>query len=75
MFGDSDHVVPVLVVPVTVALKSAVCPAERLTEVGDRLTPTVGDNDTVPDAVLVESAALIAVTVTVCAVVMVDGAV
>jgi hypothetical protein len=73
--GEIDHVADVLAEPVIEAVNCWVCAAESVVEVGETLTPTVGDNEIVTDAVLVESAALVAVTVTVCAVVMLDGAV
>jgi hypothetical protein len=72
--GEIDHVTEVLAEPVTNPVNCWACDAESVAEVGETLSPTVGDSDTVPDAVLVESAALVAVTVIICAVVMVDGA-
>ena len=62
--GLSDHVTPVLLLPVTEALNVADAPAPSDTEAGPIVTAT-GVRDTVALAVLVVSAALVAVTVTV----------
>jgi hypothetical protein len=71
--GLMDQVTAVLPVPVTEALKVAVAPAPRATEPGPTVTPT-GCNDTVALAVFVESAALVAITVTVCWLPTINGA-
>ena len=62
--GLSDQVTAVLLVPVTEALKVADADAPSETEAGPIVTAT-GVKDTVALAVLVVSAALVAVTVTV----------
>jgi hypothetical protein len=62
--GLSDHVTPVLLLPVTEALNVADAPAPSDTEDGPIVTAT-GVRDTVALAVLVVSATLVAVTVTV----------
>ena len=72
--GLRDHVTAVLLVPVTEAVKVAEAPMPSDTEAGPTVTPT-GVKDTVALAVLVESATLVAVIVTFCALLMVDGAV
>ena len=64
--------------PVTVGIIVADCPLLSEAEVGDTETETTvagGTNDIDAVAFLVASAALVAVTVTVCAEVMVAGAV
>lgn len=71
--GVSDQVTEVLLVPVTEAVNVADLPAPSDTEAGPTVTAT-GINVTVALAVLVESAALLAVTVTVCWLAMVAGA-
>ena len=71
--GLSDQVTAVLLVPVTEALKVADAEAPSETEVGPIVTAT-GVSDTVALAVLVVSAALVAVTVTVCWLATIDGA-
>jgi hypothetical protein len=63
--GLSDQVTAVLPVPVTEALKLADADAPSDTVAGPMVTAT-GVRDTVAVAVLVVSAALVAVTVTVC---------
>ena len=73
-FGFIDQVTAVLLVPVTEALKVADAPAASATEPGPTVTPT-GCNDTVALAVFVESAALVAITVTVCCEATLAGAV
>ena len=62
--GTSDQVSAVLLVPVTEGLKVADAPAPSDAEAGPIVTAT-GVSDTVALAVLVESAALVAITVTV----------
>ncbi len=71
--GLMDQVTAVLLVPVTEALKVADAPAASDTKPGPTVTPT-GCSDTVALAVFVESAALVAVTVTVCWLPTIDGA-
>jgi hypothetical protein len=72
--GEIDHVTDVLDEPVTKPVNCWVCAAESVVDAGETLTPTVGDNDTVAHATLAESAALMAVTNAVCAVVILEGA-
>jgi hypothetical protein len=60
------HVTVVLAVFVTMAVNCCVCEGERVAVKGVTLTVTGGANVTVAEAVLVLSAALVAVTVTVC---------
>jgi hypothetical protein len=64
----------VLLDPVTVAVSVLDCPAESEAEVGDTLKAT-GTSEILEVALLVASAALLAVTVTVWAEAMVAGAV
>ena len=71
--GLSDQVTAVLLVPVTDALKVADAEAPSETEAGPIVTAT-GVKDTVAVAVLVESAALVAVTVMVCWLAIIAGA-
>jgi hypothetical protein len=71
--GLKDQVTAVLPVPVTEALNVVVAPAPIATKPGPTVTPT-GCSDTVALAVFVESAALVAVTVTVCWLPITDGA-
>jgi hypothetical protein len=71
--GLIDQVTAVFVVPVTVALNVAACPAFKLADPGDTPTAT-GTSVTVALAVSDELAALVAVTVTVCWVAIVAGA-
>ena len=71
--GLSDQVTAVLLVPVTEALKVADAPAPSDTEAGPIVTAT-GVRDTVALAALVVSAALVAVTVTVCWLAIIAGA-
>jgi hypothetical protein len=75
--GLIDHVTAVFVVPETAAVNCCVCDGPRLTVVGetDTLTTAGGTSVTVAEALFVESAWLVAVTVTVCCVVMLEGAV
>ena len=63
-----------MLVPVTEAVKVAEAPTLSDTEAGATVTP-VGVKDTVALAVLVESATLVAVIVTVCALPIEAGAV
>lgn len=72
--GEIDQVTFGFDVPLNDALNCCVCPPDSETDVGDIVTET-GTRDTTALAVLVESAALVAVTVTVWAEVMVAGAV
>jgi hypothetical protein len=62
-------------VPETAALNDCVCDALRLTLKGVTATLTVGTSEIVAEALFVASAALVAVTVTLCAVKMVAGAI
>jgi hypothetical protein len=71
--GLSDQVTAVLLVPVTEGLKVADAPAPSDAEAGPIVTAT-GVRETVALAVLVESAALVAVTLTVCGVAIIAGA-
>jgi hypothetical protein len=73
--GEMDQVTAVLVVPVTVAVNCCCWEAFRVAVAGDTETPTVGCKVITADADFVESAALVTVTVTLCWVVTVDGAV
>jgi hypothetical protein len=61
--------------PVTLAVNCCVWPATRVLVTGVTVTPTGGFSVTAALADLVVSAALVAVTVTVCAVAMDAGAV
>ena len=63
--GLSDQVTAVLLVPVTEVVNVADWPPVRETVAGPTVTAT-GVSDTVAVAVFVESAALVAVMVTVC---------
>jgi len=65
----------VLLEPATVAVNCWVCEADRLTLPGASVIDTVGDKVTIALALLVESAALVAITVTFWAAVMLAGAV
>jgi hypothetical protein len=73
--GFSDHVTAVFELPVTTALNAWVCDGDKLTLPGATAILSGGTSDTLALAVLVESATLAAVTVTVCAVAIDDGAV
>ena len=76
--GLMDQATAVLVEPVTVAVNCRVWPPLRLAEAGLTLTATTcagGVRVTIALADLVVSAAEVALTVTVCCVVMVAGAV
>ena len=70
-----DQVTAVFELFEMVAVKAWVWEGVRVTLPGVRAMPTDGDNETVALAVLVELAALVAVTVTVWAAAMVAGAV
>jgi hypothetical protein len=69
------HVIPVLMVPVTDAANCWVCELDRLIEAGLMVTATCGTRVTTALADLVDSAALVAVIVTVWVALMLDGAV
>ena len=73
--GLSDHVTALLSVLVTVAVSCAVWPLFSAMVAGLTLTATEGSSVIVVDEEAVELARLVAVTVTVCAVLMVAGAV
>ena len=73
--GLSDQVTAVLELFDTVAVKAWVCDGVRVTLPGVNATLTGGASDTLALADFVESATLVAVTVTVCALAMLDGAV
>ena len=62
----SDHVTARLLEPVTVALNCWVCDARNVALVGLTATLTVGCRLTTAIAVLLESAALVAMTLTFC---------
>ena len=64
-----------MVVPLTVAVNCCVRVAESETDAGETVTETDGFTVTVAVAFLVGSATLVAVTETVCTLVMDDGAV
>ena len=70
-----DQVTAVFVVPPTVAVNLAVCPAASETDAGETLTVTGGSNVITAVASLVGSATLFAVTVTDCCVAIEAGAV
>jgi hypothetical protein len=73
--GLSDQVTAVFELFDTAAVKACVCDGVRVTLPGDRATLTGGTSVTLALAVLVESATLVAVTVTVCALGIDAGAV
>ena len=73
--GFRDQVTPVLVVPLIETLNWADWPPASETAVGDIEIPTVGESVIAALAVLVESAKLVAVSITVCWLVIVAGAV
>jgi hypothetical protein len=73
--GERDHVTPALADPETTALKASDCDALRLLVAGESSTLTVGVSESVAEADFVGSATLVAVTVTVCAELIVAGAV
>jgi hypothetical protein len=73
--GLSVHVTEVLVEPVTLAVNCRVCELDKVAEVGLTPTATGGTRLIIALADLVESAALVAVMVTLWAVLMLAGAV
>jgi hypothetical protein len=73
--GFSDQVTAVFEVPVTAAVNVWVCEGVRVTLPGVNATLTGGASATLALADLVESATLVAVAVTVCALVIEPGAV
>ena len=76
--GLIDQVTDVFEVPETVGVNCWVCPAERLLVDGAMLTViggTTGSSVTVADPATAEFEVKVAVTVTVCCAVTVDGAV
>ena len=73
--GFSDQVTAVFEVFATVAVNACVCDGVRLMLPGDRATLTGGVSERVALAVLVELATLVAVTVTVWAEAIDEGAV
>jgi len=73
--GDIDQFTPVLLDPLTVALNVLDCPPVSEAVEGVMLIDTEAVNDTVAVALLVPSAALVALTVTDCDVVTNAGAV
>jgi hypothetical protein len=73
--GDSDQLTPVLLAPLTVAWMVVDCPPVSEAAEGVTVIDTEGTNDIDALALLVPSAALVAVTVTVCAEVTNAGAV
>ena len=73
--GLSDQVTAVFEVFATVAVNACVCDGVRVTVPGVNATLTGGASDTLALAFLVESATLVAVTVTVCALGIEAGAV
>jgi hypothetical protein len=77
MGGESDQVTPVLLAFVTVAVNCCVWPCRRLTDLGLMVTETAGVAPKVTTALAdrVPSAIVVAVTVMVCCVVIVAGAV
>ena len=73
--GDLDQVTLVLLEPVTVACNVVDCPPVSEAVEGVTEMDTVGTSDIAAVSLLVESARLVAFTVTVCADNMVAGAV
>jgi hypothetical protein len=73
--GLMDQVTPLLVALVTVAVSCAVCPLFSAAVAGVTLTAIEGSSVIVVDENAVGSDRLVAVTVTVCAEVMIAGAV
>ena len=73
--GFMLHVIPVLLVPVTDAANCWVCELDRLTEAGLIVTDAGGIRVIMALADLAELAVLVAVIVTVCVALMLDGAV
>jgi hypothetical protein len=74
-FGDIDHVTFGFVVPLSEALNCCAWLGVSEAEEGTTETDTEGTKVTTAEAVLVASAALVAVTVTVCCSAIVAGAV
>jgi hypothetical protein len=72
--GLTLQVTLVLPDPVTVAVNGCVCEADKDAKVGVTLTVTGGSKVTVAEALLVTSATLVAVTVTVCWLAIGEGA-
>jgi hypothetical protein len=72
--GLNDHVTAVFPVPTTADVNVALWPSFNVTLAGDKLRPT-GVSVTVAVALFVESTTLVAVTVTVCWLLMEAGAV
>jgi hypothetical protein len=70
-----DHITAVFADPDTDAWNDSLCEAVRLAAEGVTSTLTVGTREIVAEALLVASATLVAVTVTVCAEAMEAGAV
>ena len=75
MAGDSDQFTLVLVVPVTDAVNCWDCPPESEIVDGESVTPTAGTSEMTALALLVGSATLVAVNITVGLVVIEAGAV
>ena len=75
VFGLKLQVTAVLLLPETVAVKGCSCEGVKDAVKGVTLTVTGGMSVTVADELLVVSAALVAVTVTVCWLAIVLGAV
>ena len=73
--GINDQLTDVFKAPTTDALNWADCPACREAEEGIIVTPTLVTSQTVALATLLESAKLLATTVTACGLLMVEGAV
>ena len=73
--GFSDQTTPVFVVPVTEAVSACDCKAINVAVEGVTEMVTGGTRVKVEYAVLVGSAALVAVTMMVCGLVMIAGAV
>jgi hypothetical protein len=74
-WGFKDQVTAVLVLPVIVVVKVALCPPVSDVAPVDDKVRTSGVSVTVAVAVLVLSATLVAVSVTVCVLLMVAGGV
>jgi hypothetical protein len=73
--GFNDHITPEFAVPVTVAENCACCPGPTCMLFGVTEMVTLGFKVTAAVAVLVKSALLVALIVTVCTFAMLDGAV
>ena len=71
--GLSDQLTAVLLLPVTQAVNVADAPTPSDAEAGPNVTP-IGIKDTVALAAFVESATLVAVTVTLCWLAIIAGA-